>query len=131
MLRLKVDTQRFIIDRLEGETIVIDSVDGRLFLFEGDSAEVWNAICAGPARDAVIGMAGNDQTGIVADFVARLEAIGLVQESGETANDVALPSLNNLTVLDVTQYDDMSSIITMDPIHDIDPEKGWPHKADG
>jgi hypothetical protein len=29
----------------------------------------------------------------------------------------------------VTQYDDMTSIITMDPIHDIDIQRGWPFKG--
>jgi len=27
------------------------------------------------------------------------------------------------------KYDDIADIITMDPIHDVDPAKGWPRRA--
>jgi hypothetical protein len=26
------------------------------------------------------------------------------------------------------KYDEIADIIAMDPIHDVDPDKGWPHR---
>ncbi len=57
-------------------------------------------------------------------------ALGLVTEnlsadgpSQEDAPDSWPPVLGELRL---TEYDDMTNIITMDPIHDVDPKRGWP-----
>lgn len=132
MIRFDVDGKRFVSDPLDGETIVMDTVSGRLFLLEQGAAVLWESITKGAGRDALIAAVqsrgGTAQDAV--DFLDRLLALGLASES--TVDDgTALPDTTGqwpaeLGAFLLTQYDDMTSIITMDPIHDIDPQRGWP-----
>jgi hypothetical protein len=44
-----VDTKRFAIDTFDGETIVMDLVGGRLFLFEGGASTLFEFLTQGVA----------------------------------------------------------------------------------
>jgi hypothetical protein len=71
---------------------------------------------------------------LFANFVENLVKKEILVAIREDSSDVVLtPQLawpENLGEIIVCEYDDMSSIITMDPIHDVDPTKGWPFKED-
>ena len=54
MIRFEIDTKRFVSDPLEGETIIMDMVAGRLFLLEEGAATVWDHIVRGGARDELL-----------------------------------------------------------------------------
>ncbi|MEY3019537.1 MAG: hypothetical protein RLZZ272_521 [Actinomycetota bacterium] len=147
-MRYRCDPSRFAVDTVEGETIVMDLVDGRLFLLESGAAIVWQHVAAGVPLDLLegaiqhaYGAAARDD---VRGFVADLRARGLLDDVGEEAGegaaeaaqavdgarapeDLTLPA--ELGPLTITAYDDMTSIITMDPIHDVDPSRGWPFDA--
>jgi hypothetical protein len=139
-MRYRCDPDRFAVDPVDGETIVMDLVDGRLFLLEDGAAVVWDLLAAGTRADVLLeavqarhGAAVRDD---VATFVAGLVTRGLLVEVAAGADDadgaaaataVDLPP--TLGELRLTEYDDMTSIITMDPIHDVDPRRGWPFGA--
>jgi len=139
-MRYCCDPDRFAVDPVDGETIVMDLVDGRLFLLEDGAAVVWDLLAGGTRSDVLLeavqarhGAAAHDD---VATFVAGLVARGLLVEVPAGAGDadgaaattaVDLPP--TLGELRLTEYDDMTSIITMDPIHDVDPSRGWPFDA--
>jgi len=154
-MRLRCDPARFAVDAVDGETVVMDLVDGRLVLLEAGAAIVWEHLTAGVPRDmleaAVDARHGaavrDDVRALVDDLVAR----GLLEDAGDGAaadgsggasaveRSVGLPDEplsglpdrlpDELGPLTVTTYDDMTSIITMDPIHDVDPGRGWPTAA--
>ena len=132
MIRFDVDGKRFVSDPLDGETIVMDTVSGRLFLLEQGAAVLWDSITRGASRDALIA-AVQSRGGAVReaqDFLDRLLALGLASEAA-VDDATELPDTTGQWPADLgafllTQYDDMTSIITMDPIHDIDPQRGWP-----
>ena len=62
--------------------------------------------------------------------MASLIAKGLLTEvaspapDGDAIGHAEWPA--DLGGLLLSEYDDMTSIITMDPIHDVDPQRGWP-----
>ena len=66
-------------------------------------------------------------------FVQSLQEKGILLEVSDdsSVNSLPIPFVwpEELGEIVVTEYDDMSSIITMDPIHDVDPNKGWPFKG--
>lgn len=134
MIRFQVDDKRFVSDPLDGETIVMDTISGRLFLLEQGAAVLWACILGGWTRDALISAIesryGYDARASAEAFIERLAGAGLVTEnevSGDhTAPEAPVQWPSELGELLLTQYDDMTSIITMDPIHDIDPKRGWP-----
>lgn len=139
-MKYHCDPDRFAVDPVDGETIVMDLVDGRLFLLEGGAAVVWDLLADGVTSDALLetarecyGTAVHDEVhAFIADLVARGLLVGIAAGAGEagegaTAGIVELPP--TLGELHITEYDDMTSIITMDPIHDVDPSRGWPFDA--
>jgi hypothetical protein len=133
-MKYRVDPARFAIDTIESETIVMDLVDGRLFLLESGAAVVWDLVSGGVPLDLLeaaveqaCGVAVRDD---VRAFVADLCVLGILEEATE---DVPAPTSVTIQAelgpLIITAYDDMTSIITMDPIHDVDPSRGWPFDA--
>jgi len=139
-MRLRADPARFAVDTVEGETIVMDLVDGRLFLLESGAAVVWDLVAGGTPLDLLEAAVEQAYGAAVLDdvrrFVTDLNARGLLQETEDAASpDAAPPDAIDLPAglgaLSITVYDDMTSIITMDPIHDVDPSRGWPFDGPG
>ena len=133
-MKYRADPARFAIDTTESEAIVMDLVDGRLFLLESGAAVVWNHVSGGVPLDQLeaaveqaCGVAVRDD---VRAFVADLCVLGILEEATE---DVPAPTSVTIQAelgpLIITAYDDMTNIITMDPIHDVDPSRGWPFDA--
>ena len=136
MSRLVVDTARFAIDTIDGETIVMDLVGGRLYLFEGGASTLFELLAAGASvplvEQEVENRYGERHRRDFVDFVQSLVKnqllVDSVDEQVETLSSGKTVWPEKLGEIIVSEYDDMSSIITMDPIHDVDPEKGWPFK---
>ena len=136
MNKLMVDKNRFAIDTVDGESIVMDLVGGRLYLFEGCASTFLECLTTGATvatvEQTIHGKYGEHQRMAFMNFVCSLQEKGILLEASDN------PSVNSLPIqfewpeelgeIVVTEYDDMSSIITMDPIHDVDPNEGWPFK---
>jgi hypothetical protein len=149
MLRLQIDEKRYLSDTLADETIVMDMLEGRLFLFETGAAVLWNNLLKGSTKsvllDEIESRYGHVALKEVDVFLERLMTLGLLSEvNGDevlpsdvpvnTATDMTPNAQveqwpNELGELSLTEYDDMTSIITMDPIHDVDPNQGWPFES--
>ncbi len=138
MIRFEIDTKRFASDPLEGETIIMDMVAGRLFLLEEGAATVWDNIVRGVARDELLTLLGSRYGSEAVmgceTFLQRLCELGLITETRNSQEvEIAANSERWSAVIGefrLTEYDDMIDIITMDPIHDVDPDRGWPISRD-
>ena len=138
MDQLVINAKRFAVETFDGETIVMDLVGGRLYLFEGSASTFLESLiaCTSVAfvERAIAEKYGEHHRQIFSDFVRSLLDKEIFTESNDdSAGSARSPHFvwpEMLGELVVTEYDDMSSIITMDPIHDVDPEKGWPFKED-
>ena len=134
MAQLSVNTKRFAIDTFDGETIVMDLVAGHLYLFEGGASTLFEFLTQGAIvptlEQDVENRYGLPHRQLFANFVENLvEKEILIAISEDSSDAVLTPQLawpEKLGEIIVSEYDDMSSIITMDPIHDVDPTKGWP-----
>ena len=138
MLKFEVDSKRFHCDSQDGEVIVMDTVSGRLFLLEQAAAALWERLTKGETREAIISTIhlryGPVEQAAAEACLMRLIKLGLVAEVVFNDENVRIESIDHpwpavLGEFLITQYDDMTSIITMDPIHDIDPQRGWPFEG--
>ncbi len=136
---LAVNSDRFVHETIDGETIVMDTVSGRLLLLRETAPLLLSVMGAGVAPESMLEEISN-RYGVEAatqarDFVARLTELGVL-----SARDIAGSSLkatpigapdwpSNFTPPVVELYDDIADIITMDPIHDVDQDSGWPRAA--
>ncbi|CAB4633498.1 unannotated protein [freshwater metagenome] len=126
---------RFTVDALDGETIVMDLLDGHLYLFEAGAAVLLGHILAGNNTEhielTVEKTYGQEALMAFQNLLRGLVEKGVVIEVASNQDVISSESDWPATLgeIVVTEYDDMSSIITMDPIHDVDSGRGWPFEA--
>ena len=128
------DTARFPHDTIDGETVLIDSENGHLFLFLGVGPQVWERLLAGASVDGLVNEVGS-RYGVAAAAPTRafLEALqqaemlrnDLAPSAAPASASTAWPEIFVAPTLE--RYDQIADIISMDPIHEVDPSKGWPH----
>lgn len=122
-----VDSTRCTSETLGDETLVIDTVSGTLYVLRGLGATVWVALTKNAARPSLlveqaterfgseVGDAlGTTLAGLAPLFVAESEEM-LVMDWPQSAEP---PTLE--------RFDDIADILTLDPIHDVQPDAGWP-----
>ena len=138
MTRFYVDIKRFCCDAIDREVIIMDTVSGRLFLLEQAAALLWERVVKGETREAILyninTRYGPVKNKAAEDFLKHLIQLELVTEIFSDDENLSPKSTDQhwpemIGEFLVTQYDDMTSIITMDPIHDIDIQRGWPFKG--
>lgn len=112
-------------EEIDGEAIAINFETGAYFSFLGWSAWTWRALQAGLTRDelsARIHTANN-----LEEFVSDVVTAGLlVERGGEPPVEPPDPPPTAQEQLTFERFDDMADMILMDPIHDVDPNVGWP-----
>ena len=130
------DTGRFPNDTIDGETVLIDTEKGYLFLFTGIGPQIWQKLGSGISPEALVNEIGSRYGESAADstrtFLESLQAAEMLCKEapceGSPAPDISWPSEFVAPVLE--QYDQIADIISMDPIHDVDSSKGWPYRSE-
>lgn len=130
---------RFVRETIDGETIIMDTVSGRLLLLRETAPLVLTMLDSGYSQEAILEDVSN-RYGAEAElhtrnFVTTLAELGVLVTEGAAVPDpvanaagtVNWPSEFAAPVVEV--YDDIADIITMDPIHDVDANSGWPRAA--
>lgn len=128
------DTGRFPNDTIDGETVLIDTQKGHLFLFTGIGPQIWGRLGSGISPESLVDeVTSRYGEGAAAPTRAFLEALRVAEmlrgdaPAGQPpAVDVSWPSVFVAPALE--QYDQIADIISMDPIHEVDSSRGWPHR---
>lgn len=131
---LYANIRRFPHDTVDGETVIIDSTAGRLFLLTGLGPWIWQRMLLGHTTDGLVGdvvaqfgaEAGREAAAFLASLVEN-EMLTPDQCDPQVAGS-APPMPETFVPPGFETYDDIADIIAMDPIHDVDPTKGWPHR---
>jgi hypothetical protein len=131
---LQVNAARANHDTVEGETLVLDPTSGVLTLLTGLGPVIWERLVVGAEPDALVGELtdryGEDATAAVVAFLDDLVGAGLVVEvTGLDVVEAGAPSPwpDTYEPPGTERFDDIADIMTMDPIHEVDPSLGWPH----
>ena len=125
-------------ETVDGEVVVIHLDTGNYDSLRSTGSLIWDAIERGVSVDAITRALdatahnGTDTNAGVASFVEELRAEDLIVPadsasapgSGDTVERV--PERFEPPVLE--KYTDMTHVIQMDPIHDVDVARGWPHE---
>ncbi|MEO0999718.1 MAG: PqqD family protein [Pseudomonadota bacterium] len=107
---------------------------GRYFALRGAAVEVWSML-ARPVSAQTLGAAlaeGYGRTpaevaGEVEALLAQLEEETLIVRIESAAERPAPPAPSGPYAAPTLEvFDELSELIALDPIHDIDPEQGWP-----
>lgn len=134
MAPLYADTKRFPHDTVDGETVIIDTIRGHLFLLTGLGPWIWSRMIGGNTPEGLAGEVaarfGDEAGAHSATFLGVLVQHGMLTEEapvhGTEGSVLSMPT--TFVAPQLEKYDEISDIIAMDPIHDVDPTKGWPHR---
>ena len=130
-----LNTPKVIQETFEDEVVVIHFDHGHYFSIRAIGADIWRMLIAGN-RIADIDVAisarfADAEPEVAAHFLHTLLTHNLVRVSDQTAAAVVdsglfVSTLYATPVLE--EYSDMSELLLLDPIHEVDPQ-GWPKTA--
>jgi hypothetical protein len=115
----------------DGEFVVLDLRSGRYFSLLGGAAMVWHGLTSGHSVEALCEVVppGHPLRAQIVELVERLlEFELLVPQSAPTPPTEAVPSelAGSIGPFRIDMFDDLADLLLADPIHDVDPDSGWP-----
>ena len=131
--RFTINRPSVIFDTQGGETVIIDLSSGHYFRLGEDAAPLWSLLDVGATHDEILASCENP-----VELAQRLPAIvddllekGLVVFESVDANVPQAPVSASWQFrgFDLEEFTDLEDILGLDPIHEVDPERGWPHAA--
>jgi hypothetical protein len=112
-----------IAESLDGEVLIVNLATGVYFRGDSNAAQAWTMVTSGSAPGS--GEASN--TPAIAAFVAELLAEGLIRERSVAAESPAEgPAPIPSGPFQLEKFEDLQDMLALDPIHDVDPNTGWP-----
>jgi hypothetical protein len=126
----------FASESFEDEIVVLNLDDGIYYAFRGAAVVAWPYIVAGHSEPVMAGALAS-RYGVGADvlaldlkeFVERLLNEKILLSAPETASQIDPPKGGCSPAYEgfgFERHADLEDLLTLDPIHDVDPDKGWP-----
>jgi hypothetical protein len=135
-LRYRIGGPQVIHQTIDGEVVAINLQSGRYYSLRGSAAALWRAIERRPDRAGLLaemraGYAGTSDEPIDR-FLAELTEEGLLVAetvAHEEPPDAAVPAADGRPAFEpprLEKFTDLSQMLLLDPIHDVDEAGGWP-----
>ena len=142
-MRYRLNEPDVIQETVEGETLIVHTRSGTYYNLEGSGTRVWNALLAGHTVadivDAFASTSDDERAAIHAGldtFVDTLVGERLVVPSDHaisnaTSADRGTDESRPIFVQpELRTFTDMQELLLVDPIHDVQPDVGWPLQKD-
>ena len=139
--RYKIRSPVVIHETIGDESVIVNLETGMYYSTSASGARIWQALEYGPAASGEIVdilrtsylVADDSIEDRVESFLNELESEGLIVPSsaGESSDVSYQPAegrlSNTFETPTLDRFGDMQELILLDPVHEIDPEQGWPH----
>lgn len=137
-LRYRVNPQDVMSETIDGMVVIVHLGTGTYYGLEGTAAAIWQSLATGASVADVLERIracfktdGVDVDATLLSFVGELvsERLLILRDCapGELAPQAPLAAAGTQFVAPVLdRYTDLQQIIMLDPVHDVDPEAGWP-----
>ncbi|HYI46716.1 MAG TPA: PqqD family protein [Actinomycetota bacterium] len=128
-----------VAEKIDGEVLIVNLSTGFYYSLLNAAVDVWeSAVLGGDRHQVVAGVLerfeGGEESmaGPVDTVLGQLLDENLLVDDPSVALRDARPSngkrLFKAPVFE--KYDDMQDLILLDPVHEVDPEQGWPRAKD-
>jgi len=136
VVRYRLNTPDVVHETVDGEALIIHTPSGVYFSLLGTGEHLWNALLAGHSASEIAAAYtdGTDvtTTGVltaVEDFVENLVTEELLVPSDQQVESGKLPSAPQpFSIPTVQKFTDMQELLLVDPVHEVDPQAGWPQR---
>lgn len=130
----RINSDGLVHDTVNGEAIVLSLNSGTYYNLTGTAAEIWDMLASGISQADLMRALESHygqqpaMQGDVEAFLSRLTAENLTSaEEGATSGAAeAFTGGDAWAKPELTAYDDLQDLLTIDPIHDVD-DSGWPN----
>jgi hypothetical protein len=132
----QINSPHVVSETIDGEAIIIHLETGTYFSARDTAVRVWNLVEQGATVRQIITALTSETEGdpleislSVSAFLSKLEENLLIRaaKGDAPALSFASPEVKAPFVEPVLmEYRDMQNLLMLDPIHQIDPEIGWP-----
>ncbi|MBX9773734.1 MAG: PqqD family protein [Xanthobacteraceae bacterium] len=126
----------FAFETFANEIVVLNVVEGTYFAFGGSSIDIWDALANRRPVQAIVdataarhGVPARLVEQELSNFIAKLAAEKILLAAQPADDPISLPAsppTRGFQPFSFEKHDDMEDLLTLDPIHDVDPERGWP-----
>ena len=127
----------FAFECFDEEVVVLDLVEGVYYAFGGAAVVAWPYIIAQHPEPVIAftlaksyGVRLDELTRDLTEFVERLVSEKILLAAPEDIAELDRPRLDSLGEYEgfiFERHAEMEDLLTLDPIHDVDPERGWPN----
>jgi hypothetical protein len=117
-----------IADDQGGETVIINLAAGHYYRLDPGSAEVWSRLAAGASPQSLLAGCVNaaelepELDGVITELLE----FGLLRSADVPAASTGPWRFSGFTL---ERFTDLEDILGLDPVHEVDPSQGWPHRA--
>jgi hypothetical protein len=129
--------KEFAFETFDDEIVILNLMSGTYYAVGESGLDIWSALI-GSSPLPEISRACADHYGIEEKIVAgdlhalvtRLSEERIVAAAPASAKAVSLTprkTANSYQAPTIQKHADLEDLLTLDPIHDVDPERGWPH----
>jgi hypothetical protein len=123
MANLEVNTPRIVWDRADGEVVALDCVAGIYYRLNPAASDVWEAIDAGATVERL--EANGVTPADLQEFLAHLTAAEFLRDRTESIANVDIDIAFRGGNLEFERFDDLQEVLEADPIHEVEPGRGW------
>lgn len=132
MAKYIINGPQVISEDTSGETVIINLETGSYFNLNAESSKIWgllvNGVNIGELKanlEPSVACGKEIADAKIDGFISKLLDEKLIRET-ENSNSVAGKISVNVNDLLVETYTDMQDLLGLDPIHEVEPEAGWP-----
>jgi hypothetical protein len=131
---LEIAAPHCVAQDFDGEIVVLNMATGIYFSVRDLGAALWSDLAAGHGVETLAALAAQVLGGIqpVLDFAAKAMAEGLMRPAPNAVMSAGEPQIaaalagGGSSALTFEVYEDMKSLILLDPVHEVDETRGWP-----
>ena len=126
----KVNSPGVIHDEIDSEVVIVDLNIGHYFRINKGSSQLWNLIIKGNSISQILTSCENrsELQLDMAKIVQNLLNLQIICEAAEQSNPITELPKWKYTKFEIEKFIDLEDILGLDPIHEVDEEKGWPNK---
>jgi hypothetical protein len=133
------DKDKFLMERFDDEMVLINVITGYYYSLSGSGPDVLALLDKGlgveEVAEAVGGGTGESQNvqKLVANFANQLLAESVLilrQPSPQAGTPIHLHGKVTVAFAppELTKFEDLREILLLDPVHQVDPQAGWPNR---
>lgn len=126
-----VDAAAVAAEKFDDETVVLHFESGRYYSLGGAACWIWQALeQPTDARSIVTAVPGGASASIAADIEAFLAELREQKLIVAIESPAVVPPVGPVdwTVPSIEVFSDLSDLIALDPVHEVDAMLGWPRR---